>query len=63
MAEGLEFAHDSYLAIVLHWNGLGNVFGHEILYNSEGIIVSRVLKLFENLNVDILFAYVRFDVI
>jgi len=66
VAEGLKFAKNSSLGVAFHRNGLGNVFGHEILYDCEGIIVSRVLKLFQNLNVDILFGYVLgliFDVI
>jgi len=63
MAEGLEFANNT-LAFVLHWNGLGNVFGHEILYNSEGIIVRWILNILDNLWVYIiLFGYVFLDVI
>ena len=62
MAEGLEFTEDS-LAVTLHWNGLSNVFGHEVLYDSERIIVGWVLKLFQNFNIDILGAYVFLDVI
>lgn len=63
MAEGLEFAEDS-LAIAFHWNGLGYVFGHEILYNCEGIIVGGVLNVFDDLWINILlFGYVLLDVI
>ena len=64
MAEGLEFAENSLATFVIHWNGLGNVFGHEILYNGEGIIVGGVLNVFNHLWVNILlFGYVFLDVI
>lgn len=63
MAEGFEFAENS-LAIAFHWNGLGNVFGHEILYDCQGIIVGRVLNVFDDLWVNILlFGYVLLHVI